>query len=207
LKTQIKNGYKWRNDLVAINICRGREHGIPSYNAYREHCKLPKADYFDDFADTMNYGAIRKLEKLYRHVNDVDLFVGLNSEEALPGALVGHVSACLLVKQFEVLAEGDRFFFTHHHHHHQEFTEKELFESAKGALLVTLCITVDVEKVPLDAFEPPHDRHNPLVHCVVVREIYDEILKHVPEAERLDRHSLKTYRQVFIILEERIRIL
>lgn len=61
-------GQTWRNDLVAINICRGREHGIPSYNAFREYCKLDQAYYFDDFADTINYDGIQKLKKLYKLV-------------------------------------------------------------------------------------------------------------------------------------------
>jgi peroxidase len=56
----------WRNDLIAINICRGREHGIASYNTYREFCNLTKAYYFEDFGDTINYEGIKLLKKLYK---------------------------------------------------------------------------------------------------------------------------------------------
>ncbi len=35
-------------DLIAITIQRGREHGIPGYNQFRELCGLPKATTFDD---------------------------------------------------------------------------------------------------------------------------------------------------------------
>lgn len=40
-------------DIVAINIQRGRDHGIPDYNSMRVHCGLPKATSFDDLSNEM----------------------------------------------------------------------------------------------------------------------------------------------------------
>ncbi len=55
-----------RNDLVAINICRGREHGIPGYNAYREFCRLKRAHDFQDLSDTMDFETIKKMQMIYK---------------------------------------------------------------------------------------------------------------------------------------------
>ena len=43
-------------DLVSLNIQRGRDHGLPGYNAYREICQIGKARDFDDLTDYMNQG-------------------------------------------------------------------------------------------------------------------------------------------------------
>lgn len=41
-------------DLVAKDIQRGRDMGIPSYNHFRALCGLPKAATFDDLRDVMD---------------------------------------------------------------------------------------------------------------------------------------------------------
>ncbi len=55
-----------RNDIVAINICRGREHGIPGYNAYREFCGFPRVNHFQDLSDTMSIESTQKMQTIYK---------------------------------------------------------------------------------------------------------------------------------------------
>lgn len=50
---------------------------------------------------------------LFRHPDDVDLFVGVNHESHVPGGIVGPVSACIIGTQFQHLKYGDRFFYKH----------------------------------------------------------------------------------------------
>ncbi|CAF0983741.1 unnamed protein product [Adineta ricciae] len=156
-----KYGQLWRNDLVAINICRGREHGIRGYNAYREYCKLPKAYNFEDFGDTINYDGIQFLKKNYGHPEDVDLFVGLNLEDTLPGSLIGPVSACLLSLQFKALRDGDRLFYSHP----GVFTPGQLQTIVDYPFHCFICSVVDIDKVPLNPFKPPNDSDNVLKSC------------------------------------------
>ena len=40
-------------DLAALNIQRGREHGVPSYNRWREWCGLPTFSAFEQMLGVM----------------------------------------------------------------------------------------------------------------------------------------------------------
>ncbi len=84
-----------RLSLGALNIQRGRDHGIPSYNKYRAWCGL---NYAYDFEDLTNIPkAIRsELQYLYTSVDDIDLFTGAMSEYAVEDGVVGPTTACEL---------------------------------------------------------------------------------------------------------------
>jgi hypothetical protein len=49
-----RNGRPLGQDLRAIDIQRARDHGLASYNHYREYCGLPKAHSFEDFGDLID---------------------------------------------------------------------------------------------------------------------------------------------------------
>ncbi|VVC92825.1 unnamed protein product [Leptidea sinapis] len=67
-------------DLAAINIQRGRDHGVPPYTSWREPCGLSAIKEFDDLMRVMPARVARKLKAVYRHVDDIDLFTGGISE-------------------------------------------------------------------------------------------------------------------------------
>ena len=52
-------------DLVAFNIQRGRDHGLPGYVKYREMCLVGKATSFDDLENNISK-EVYKLENTHK---------------------------------------------------------------------------------------------------------------------------------------------
>ena len=83
-------------DLVALNIQRGREHGLAGYNKYREICNLGRANSFSDLSRQMSLSRTQDLQRLYSSVDDIDLFVGIFSERPNRDAMVGPTALCII---------------------------------------------------------------------------------------------------------------
>lgn len=96
-------------DLAALNIQRGRDHGLPDYNSLRAAFGLPRRESFAEITRDADRAA--KLEGLYGSPDRLDPWVGMLSEDPLPGAAVGATLATVLRDQFTRLRDGDRFWF------------------------------------------------------------------------------------------------
>jgi hypothetical protein len=71
-------------------------------------CGLAKAGSFAEFAPEIPDNIIVKLESVYGHHDNVDLWVGGMAETPAPGARVGPTFQCIIAKQFKALRDGDR---------------------------------------------------------------------------------------------------
>jgi hypothetical protein len=101
-------------DLPALNIQRGRDHGLPDYNTIRAAYGLAPANAIDDI--TSNPEAQAALEALYCDagvcdLSDIDVWVAALAEDHLPGAAVGELITVGLVDQFTRARDGDRFWY------------------------------------------------------------------------------------------------
>jgi len=162
---KLQDGTPIAVDLAATNINRGRDHGIPSYNAYRERCGLKRALKFDDLIDTFNGTEISKLAQIYESPDDIDLYIGGLSERPSVGAAVGPVFGCLIASQFNDLKKGDRFFYESGPSP-TSFSLTQLREIRKMTLSKLICDNTDMNEIqPFAFFMPLNSIKNARVSC------------------------------------------
>lgn len=75
--------------LSAINIMRGRDHGLPPYVEFRRFVGLSDPQSFDDLAGQVSSETRSTLKRVYTSVKDIDAYTGGTSEMSLEGALLG----------------------------------------------------------------------------------------------------------------------
>ncbi|XP_077147460.1 peroxidasin homolog [Ranitomeya variabilis] len=144
-------------DLAAINIQRGRDHGIPPYHDFRVFCNLSTTHTFEDLRNEIkNPDVIEKLRRLYGSPLNIDLFPALMSEDIIPGSRLGPTLMCLLTTQFRNVRNGDRFWYENP----GMFTPAQLTQIKQTSLARVLCDNGDnITKVQPDVFkmaEFPH---------------------------------------------------
>ncbi|UWQ73951.1 peroxidase family protein [Leisingera sp. M658] len=94
-------------DLAALNIQRGRDLGVASYNDLREALGLGRAENFSDI--TQDAGLAARLEEAYGETDLVDAWVGGLAEDPTGGGLLGETFTTVMVDQFTRLRSGDPF--------------------------------------------------------------------------------------------------
>ncbi|XP_031684955.1 peroxidasin homolog isoform X2 [Oncorhynchus kisutch] len=137
-------------DLAAMNIQRGRDHGIPPYNDYRTFCNLTSAQSFDDLRNEIQNPQVReKLQRLYGTPLNIDLFPALMAEDLVPGSRLGPTLMCLLAAQFKRLRDGDRFWYENP----GVFNPAQLTQLKQASLTRVLCDNGDnITRIQQDVF-------------------------------------------------------
>jgi len=94
-------------DLASLNIQRGRDLGVASYNDLREAVGLPRVEDFSDI--TSDPDLALALASVYDSVDDIDAWVGGLAEDATGGGMLGELFATIVTEQFIALRDGDPF--------------------------------------------------------------------------------------------------
>lgn len=169
--------YESRNDscgldLLAINTQRGRDHGIPSYNEWRGFVKIycrvttGRVRSFDDLRYEIPQDRINILKSLYAHVDDIDLYVGAQSEWIHRNSATGPTFWCLNKLQFINIRHGDRLWYENP----GVFTRCQLREIKKITLAKLLCRNGDsISRIPADVIR--YSKYIHLVDCSTLPEI------------------------------------
>jgi len=98
-------------DLVSLNIQRGRDMGMPNFNALRVLVGLPSYESFYDFIEDEHLAAASN--RVYEYdVHQCDAFYGGLAEKPYPGSILGETLFVIIKDQFTRLRDGDRFFYT-----------------------------------------------------------------------------------------------
>jgi len=97
-------------DLASLNIQRGRDHGLPSYNDARDAMGLAVPTSFAEVSSDPDIQA--RLASVYTDVDEIDLWVGTLAEDSVNGGHVGELAFQVIKMQFEALRDGDRYWYS-----------------------------------------------------------------------------------------------
>ena len=109
-------------DLAAININRGRERGLGTFNDIREDLGFPRFADFIALTDDPNDAEV--LTDVYGSIDYLDPWVGMLAEKKRPNSLFGQTMMNIVSRQFRLLRDGDRFYYEND----PSFTEEQLEE-------------------------------------------------------------------------------
>lgn len=133
-------------DLAALNIQRGRDHGLAGYNAFREAFGLNRLKDFSEITSDTNVANI--LCDLYKDIDYVDPWVGALAEDQVEGSNVGPLIFAVLKNQFERARDGDRFWYAND----PELTIEQRVEIESTRLSDVIRRNTDLEDIPDNVF-------------------------------------------------------
>ncbi|KAK3606291.1 hypothetical protein CHS0354_037967 [Potamilus streckersoni] len=142
-----------RRDLAALNIQRGRDHGIADYNTVRIAYGLKEKKSWEAINPSYNKEEIKRLKTLYGNTtrpDDVDLFTGGLLETTPDGP--GELFRTILLEQFLRIRNSDRFWFENKQT--SKLTDSEMYDINTTTLydIITSVTLVQLGDVQRDVF-------------------------------------------------------
>ncbi|XP_060115618.1 myeloperoxidase-like [Heteronotia binoei] len=137
-------------DLASLNLQRGRDHGLPGYNAWRRFCGLSEPHNETELAVVMHNPTLaKKFTELYGTPDNIDIWIGAMAEPFVPNGRVGPLLACLIGKQFRNTRDGDRFWWENP----GVFTPQQRHVVSGLSLSRIICDNTHIKEVPMDIFK------------------------------------------------------
>ncbi|KAJ0067759.1 hypothetical protein NL108_010049, partial [Boleophthalmus pectinirostris] len=137
-------------DLGSLNMQRGRDHGLPGYNAWRGFCGLSQPKTVAELGQVLgNNNLAQKLMDLYGTPDNIDPWLAGMSEPLVPGGRVGPMFACLIADQFQRIRQGDRLWWENE----GVFTERQRRALRDVSLARIICDNTGITEVPREPFQ------------------------------------------------------
>lgn len=118
-------------DLAAINIQRGRDTNLQSFSETRRLFLRSRANRFAQISRNRNVRD--RLSRAYDRAADVELWVGLMSEDQENGRPMGRTLNAIWLAEFERLRNGDAYFYLNKNMYDPELlTYQPLIDTIEG---------------------------------------------------------------------------
>lgn len=128
---------------------------------------MPDVKDFDDLKEISSKEVRDILKRLYGDVRNIDIWPGGILEDVIEGSKLGPLFMCIIVNQFKVLRDGDRFWYEKP----GVFSPAQLSEIKKTSLAKIICENGDnIDHIQRDVFlnaKFPRD----MVRCREIRDI------------------------------------
>lgn len=157
-------------DLVSLNIQRGRDHGLPGYIHWRKVCNLQPVDSFEQLNEFIDKESIIVLSKLYKTVEDIDLYSGALSEYPIEGGILGPTATCIISDQFRRLKVSDRYWYENFQQP-QSFSVDQLEEIRKTTLSKIICDNADNMTIVPQEVMKINSQNNKRINCNELSDI------------------------------------
>jgi|CXWL01.1.fsa_nt_gi RHS repeat-associated protein len=132
-------------DLVSLNIQRGRDMGLPSYTQARLDFGLTPITSFSQI--TSNITVQQMLQSVYGTVDKIDAWVGGIAEDHAAGALIGPLFQQIIADQFTRTRNADRFWYEN-----SQFTASELVQIRSTTFADLLARNTGLTNLPTNVF-------------------------------------------------------
>uniref|UniRef100_A0A8C2Z4P6 Eosinophil peroxidase n=1 Tax=Cyclopterus lumpus TaxID=8103 RepID=A0A8C2Z4P6_CYCLU len=136
-------------DLAALNMQRGRDHGLSGYNQWRKFCGLSQPRTKKALAKVLKSKDLaNNLLKLYGRADNIDVWLGGVAEPFVRGGRVGPLFACLIATQFQRIRTGDRLWWENN----GVFTAGQRDSLKNTSLARIICDNTGITDVPAQPF-------------------------------------------------------
>ncbi|XP_032685960.1 dual oxidase-like isoform X3 [Odontomachus brunneus] len=151
-----------RRDLMALNIQRARDHGVPDYNSARRAYGLHEVTDISHF--NLSNSIKEKFLTLYNSFDNVDIWIGGILET---GNAPGELFQAIIRDQFQRIRDGDRFWYQNKDN--ELFTSKEIERIRQVSIYdLLMCITeMDWNDIPKEPFRVPKGEIHPKCKNVI----------------------------------------